>query len=252
MPWATPPITWPSTIIGLMMVPQSSTATYLSIRVEPVSGSTSTTQMWVPDGKVQLGGSKAALPSRHRVDALGQVVGRPGGEGELGDGLGPVGGALDLELAVGPLEVVLGHLELVGGQHPGLLPHPLGRLLDGHAPDRQAAAAVGVQPPGRHRGVAVQHLDVVGGDAEGVGHDLGEGGVVALAVGGGPADHGDLAGGVAADRGPLPAAAGVLERGPAPGTAPSRRPPCSWRSRRRAACRRGGRRWPAAPRRSSS
>ena len=46
-----------------MMVPQSSTATYLSIRVSPVSGSTSTTQMWVPDGKVQLGGSKAALPS---------------------------------------------------------------------------------------------------------------------------------------------------------------------------------------------
>src|SRR5918993_146532 len=63
MPWATPPITWPSTTIGLMMVPQSSTATYLSIRVDPVSGSTSTTQMWVPDGKVQLGGSKAALAS---------------------------------------------------------------------------------------------------------------------------------------------------------------------------------------------
>ena len=29
----------------------------------------------------------------------------------------------------------------------------------------------------------MQHLDVVGGDAQGVGHDLGEGRVVALAVG---------------------------------------------------------------------
>jgi hypothetical protein len=57
MPWATPPITWPSTISGLMMLPQSSTATYLSIRVDPVSGSTSTTQMCAPAGKVKLGGS---------------------------------------------------------------------------------------------------------------------------------------------------------------------------------------------------
>src|SRR4029453_7769155 len=43
---------------------------------------------------------------------------------------------------------------------------PPGPLVDGPAPGREAAAAVGVQPPGRHRGVAGQHLDVVGGDPE--------------------------------------------------------------------------------------
>src|SRR3712207_6966068 len=48
---------------------------------------------------------------QHRVEPLGQVVGRPGREGQLGDGLGPVRGALDLEPAVGPLEVLLGHLD---------------------------------------------------------------------------------------------------------------------------------------------
>ena len=73
MPWVIPPITWPSTIIGLMTVPQSSTATYLSIRVEPVSGSTSTTQMWAPDGKVKLGGSKTAVASRPGSTSAGSA-----------------------------------------------------------------------------------------------------------------------------------------------------------------------------------
>src|SRR5918996_6589004 len=73
MPWATPPITWPSTTNGLMMVPQSSTATYFLIRVEPVSGSTSTTQMLVPDGKVQLGGSNTALASSNGSTPAGML-----------------------------------------------------------------------------------------------------------------------------------------------------------------------------------
>ncbi len=45
MPSARPPWTWPSTIIGLMRGPQSSTAMNRRTFTWPVPGSTSTTQM---------------------------------------------------------------------------------------------------------------------------------------------------------------------------------------------------------------
>ena len=44
-PSASPPWTWPSMIIGLIRVPQSSTATNRRTFTLPVPGSTSTTQM---------------------------------------------------------------------------------------------------------------------------------------------------------------------------------------------------------------
>ena len=44
-PSASPPWIWPSTIIGLMRTPQSSTATNRRTLTFPVPGSTSTTQM---------------------------------------------------------------------------------------------------------------------------------------------------------------------------------------------------------------
>ena len=47
----------PCTIIGLMMLPQSSMATNLRIFTWPVPRSMSTTRMWLPKGKVRLGGS---------------------------------------------------------------------------------------------------------------------------------------------------------------------------------------------------
>src|SRR5215211_1534847 len=139
MPWATPPWTMPWTIIGLTMVPQSSTATYLTILARPVSVSTSTTQTCAPDG---------------------QVVGEEGREGDVRDRLGPVGRAPDPQHTLGELDVLLGHLELVSGDLPGLGDDLLGRLLHGHAAGGQAATAVGVQALGRDRGVAVQDLDV--------------------------------------------------------------------------------------------
>ena len=40
-----PPMIWPSTIIGLIRTPQSSTATIRSTSQTPVSGSTSTVTM---------------------------------------------------------------------------------------------------------------------------------------------------------------------------------------------------------------
>jgi hypothetical protein len=46
-----------------MTRPQSSTATYRRILTCPVSGSTSTTQAWVPKGNTKLEGSQLACPS---------------------------------------------------------------------------------------------------------------------------------------------------------------------------------------------
>ena len=56
-PSASPPCTWPSTIVGLMRTPQSSTATNRRSRSSPVPASTSTTQTYAPHGYVRFGGS---------------------------------------------------------------------------------------------------------------------------------------------------------------------------------------------------
>ena len=49
-PSVSPPCTWPSMIIGLMRVPQSSTAMNRRTFTSAVPGSTSTTQMYAPNG----------------------------------------------------------------------------------------------------------------------------------------------------------------------------------------------------------
>ena len=49
-PCVRPPWIWPSTIIGLMRVPQSSTATNVRTFTSPVPRSTSTTHTYVPNG----------------------------------------------------------------------------------------------------------------------------------------------------------------------------------------------------------
>jgi hypothetical protein len=56
-PIVRPPWTWPCTIIGLMMLPQSSIATNRRMLTRPVPLSISTTQMYEPNGKVRFGGS---------------------------------------------------------------------------------------------------------------------------------------------------------------------------------------------------
>ena len=71
-------------------------------------------------------------------------------------------------------------------------------------------------PYGRDGRVGVEDLDVVGADAELVGHDHRPRRLVALAVGGGAGDHLDLAGRQDPDGGRLPAAGGVVERGQRP------------------------------------
>ena len=106
--------------------------------------------------------------------------------------------------------------------------------------------------PTGHRGVAVQHLDVVGRDAEHVGHDLRPGRLVALAVRRGARDHVDGAGRQARDRRRVPAAGRVADRAEDRATARGRTSRCSVEKptpscftsprSRRAAARRGARR----------
>ena len=55
-PSVRPPCTWPSMIIGLIRVPQSSTATNRRTFTWAVPGSMSTTQMYAPKGYVRFDG----------------------------------------------------------------------------------------------------------------------------------------------------------------------------------------------------
>ena len=57
IPSASPPWTCPSTIIGLIRTPQSSTATMFKTSQTPVSGSTSTLTIYTANGQVRFGGS---------------------------------------------------------------------------------------------------------------------------------------------------------------------------------------------------
>ena len=73
------------------------------------------------------------------------------------------------------------------------------RLDHGGAADGEAAAAIGPHAEGDFRGVAVNDLHLIEGDAELIDHELREGGFMALAVAVGAGEHGDAAGGMDAD-----------------------------------------------------
>ena len=94
MPCTRPPCTCPLTISGLMMLPMSSTQTYLRIVGRPVSVSTSIAHRWVPCGKEKLTGSYVASASMPGLDALRVVVRRERRQRDIGDRRALVG-ALD-------------------------------------------------------------------------------------------------------------------------------------------------------------
>ena len=73
-PSTSPPCTWPSMIISLIRVPQSSTATNRRTLTTPVPGSTSTTHMYAPNGKVRFGGSYVTSASRLPSTPSGSVI----------------------------------------------------------------------------------------------------------------------------------------------------------------------------------
>ena len=125
-----------------------------------------------------------------RVEAVGEVIG-VGALGDLGEGEAPSGYPLHLVTAVDHRDVPRRRLEHVGRHLAGLLPHLARGPQDGGAADGEAPAPAGAIAHGRVGGVAVAHDDLVEGDAEVVGDDLGEGRLVALAVGGRACERGD-------------------------------------------------------------
>ena len=118
-----------------------------------------------------------------------------------------------LNAPAGVLEVVGVRLELVGGDLLGLVDHLVARHGDGDAADGQRPRAVGVEAERRDRRVAVQHVDVVGADAELVGDDHRPRRLVPLAVRRGAGDDLHLGRRQDAHRGRLPAAGRVVQRG---------------------------------------
>ena len=92
------------------------------------------------------------------------------------------GRAAHREAAGREVEVVLAGLQQVRRDLAGLGDHLVRGLHHRGAADDQRPGAVGVQPAGGDRGVAVQHLDVLERHAERVGDELAPRRLVALAV----------------------------------------------------------------------
>jgi hypothetical protein len=195
-PWAMPPCTWPSTIIGLTMLPKSSTA----VNWPP----------WVTAGLAgrprprrrscrrvgEVGGVVEGVLVQARLELVQRVVVRHvGGERHAAEGHLLVG-AGDLELAVLELDVGVGRLQQVGGDLLALGDDLVHRLHDGRAAHGQRAAAVGAHAERHAAGVAVHDLDVLHRDAQLGRHHLRKGGLVALAVAVRTGEDGDRAGGV--------------------------------------------------------
>jgi hypothetical protein len=82
-------------------------------------------------------------------------------------------------------------LQQVGRDLLALVDDLVAGLGEGRAADRQRARAVGAHAEGDLAGVAVHDLDVLEGHAEGLGDELGEGGLVALAVAVAAGEDGD-------------------------------------------------------------
>ena len=205
-PWMTPPCTCPSTISGLTCTPQSSTATYCSTSTWPVSVSTSTVQMCVPNGHEKFGRVVRDLALEVRLETVGQVVCRECLERNRGQRHAAVGRSLHAEHASDVLEVGLVGLELVGSDLGRLVDHLVARHRDGDTADRQRSRPVGVEAERGDRGVAVQHVDVVGADTHLLGDDHAPRRLVALPVWRGAGDDLDLVGRQHPHRCCLPAA----------------------------------------------
>ena len=73
MPWATPPCTWPSTMLGLIIRPQSSDTTNRRISTLPVAGSTSTVAPCVAFDHMLVGAMLRCTTSSVRSSSGGSV-----------------------------------------------------------------------------------------------------------------------------------------------------------------------------------
>ena len=148
-----------------------------------------------------------------RLHPVGEVVRRPCLERGRLDPHRLLRISLHAELTRGELQVIRIDLELVGGDQACLLDHLLTRMPERDAADGERAAAVGVHAVLRNSGVSVQHLDLSRVDPEQVGDDLRPRRLVSLPVRRGACHDLHRAEWLEPNRGRLPAACRVTNRG---------------------------------------
>lgn len=144
----------------------------------PVSVSTSTTATWEPKGKVGLSALKSVSASRPPSPAAAATSAQ---DFETAG----VPRTWKAPLALVQLDVEPVGLEQVRGEPASPVEHLARRLEDGRAAELQRAGAERAHAPGHLVGVTVADRDLLERDAEGVGDEHGEAGVVALPVGAG-------------------------------------------------------------------
>src|SRR5437763_9615142 len=139
-----------------------------------------------PDGVVEAGCLEA------RLEAVGEAVGlQVGHPGHFSDRDPRFGLSGHEDVAAFDAEVAGGGFDEFGGEGDELVPDGDGGGVGGAAANDGLPGGEGAEAPQGLVGVAEADVDVVVGDAEGVGHDLGDGGFEALALGGDAGDDGD-------------------------------------------------------------
>ena len=199
-PWAMPPWIWPSTSVGLIARPTSWAATIRRTFTVPRSRSTSTSATWAPKAYVAYGIALPVGVERRRrgvVRAASQHDAAATGGRQLGElhdrrprrRPAPPRAPVDLERRLGP---GLREGQQLAAQVHGGEP----RRAPGHEGLARGRGLAGVE---REVGVGTDALDRRDRDAEGVGGDLGEDRVRALADVGGAGEQDDRAVGPDAD-----------------------------------------------------
>jgi hypothetical protein len=126
------------------------------------------------------------------------------GPGHIGHGYVLLGRAGDAKRAAFEHYIVLGRLEHVGRDLPGLFDDLLGCQVNGHTTHGEAPRTVGIASERGYCRVAVQDLHVVRRDTQDVRGDLGPARHVALSVGRRARDYLDITRGEHLDLGSLP------------------------------------------------
>ena len=178
-----PPWIWPSTIIGLITTPKSSTAVQATMSVLPVSGSTSTSQMWQPAGKVKLVGSQNAVSLRPGSSSWPEnLCGDVGVQCDIAPSRGFIG-AGNAELSVLELDVAFRRFEKVRRDFLCLGLDLVERFDDRRHADRAGAGTIGPHAELHLVGIAVQDRNIFDRNSKPVGNDLRKRRLVTLAVG---------------------------------------------------------------------
>src|SRR5216683_3271177 len=174
-----PPWICPSTKSGLIALPQSSTATYRRKVTSPVSRSTSTTQTWVPNGKVKFFGSNEAVALRPGSNPSGIEAARCAALATSAK-----------EIDWSPAEKVPPENVTASGDAA-----PRRYAASGSA-DCHVSASKRPDPVLHLRGVAVLDQDVLEADPKKIGRELGEGCFFPLSVRGRSGEDGHFSGGL--------------------------------------------------------